>query len=552
VDVDLTEQKRMDSLIMNVIRGTSTSSGNRFFEDLVQALADTLDPHFAFVGEFADSDRKSIRTVSVWSNGRFGQNFEYLLEGSPCEGVLKGEVCLYSEGVADLFPDDKELKVLGVESYLGSPLRDLSGEVIGLLVVMDDKPMQGMERLQSLFQIFAARAGAELEKIRAEKRRSDLEVQLRQAQKMEAVGTLAGGIAHDFNNILTAIQGNSDLLLERRNFDSFEEESLEDIVQATIRAKNLVAQILTFSRREVPNRVNLSLGKVVDETIRLLRASLPAGIRIERTGLESRNTILADGTQIQQAIVNLCTNASHAMENDRGLIEISLRETDGSDWKEVSEKRPFVELSVRDNGSGMEPDLLKLIFDPFFTTKEVGKGTGLGLAVVHGIVKSHDAFISVSSEVGSGTLFRILFPVSEELEKMKEELPTAVLTGKGQRILLVDDESMIVRMTSRLLERLNYEPVGFCDPQEAINSFEAAPDAFDLVLTDQSMPGMSGLDLVEAIRKVREDIPVVLCSGFLGNDFDERAERLGIRHVLQKPQRFDELSEVLGRLLEGK
>lgn len=391
------------------------------------------------------------------------------------------------------------------------------------------------------------------ERRRAEQVQKQLEGQLRQAQKMEALGTLAGGIAHDFNNILGAIVGFTWLARSDLQSPTVVAESLEQISQASDRAIGLVKQILTFSRQGKQERMKMILQPVIKECLKLLRSTLPAAIEIRSEIAEEPLTVMADPTQIHQVMMNLCTNAAHAMKQNPGILLVGLQ---CLSWEEEGES-PSPELgpgmyaliTVRDTGHGMNEGTLKRIFDPFFTTKAPGEGTGLGLAVVHGIVKDHRGAIEVKSDPGVGTVFRIFLPLAETNDTAGEKQPVKICPGRGERILYVDDEPALCRSHRIVLQKIGYEVTAFSSPVEVVSLLRTDPKAYDLVMTDFNMPGMSGLELAVAIGKMNPDLPMILVSGHLGVATRELALQSGIREVLVKPLLPEEVSVVLDRIL---
>jgi len=372
----------------------------------------------------------------------------------------------------------------------------------------------------------------------AEAHRGRLEQQLRQSQKMEAIGTLAGGIAHDFNNILTAILGYAELLRAQVRGQAGVEERLAEIAKAGARAKDLVAQILTFSRRQEHTRTTMSLGPAIDEALKLLRAAIPASIEIDAQVDPDLPPVLADATQIHQVVMNLAANAAAAMAGGPGRLRVrcSAVELDASTAVDAGlHAGRFVRLAIEDSGCGMPPEVLQRIFDPFFTTKGPGEGTGLGLSVVHGIVKAHEGAILVDSRVGEGTAFRIYFPALLERQRSSAPPRARTIEGQGEHVLCVDDEPALVELLRDQLETLGYRVTAHVSPVEALSDFLAHPLDFDVMLTDLTMPGMSGADLAERILKVRPDLPVVMATGYGHVMSEERARELGLRPLLYKP-----------------
>ena len=380
-------------------------------------------------------------------------------------------------------------------------------------------------------------------------KKRELEVQLRQTQRLDALGALSGGIAHDFNNIIGAILGNVHLALEDLPPGNPAGECLQEVRKAGLRAKQLVQQILTFSRQQSPKRAVIALEPVIEESLGLLRATLPGFVTLKTRFAAGVPAVMADSTQIHQVVLNLCTNAWHALENRPGRIEVSLEEAPLQIVQELFHSVPQVLLKVVDTGKGMDEATRKRIFEPFFTTKPVGQGTGLGLSVVHGIVQSHEGMIRVNSQPGEGACFQLYFPAVAESSVEVPGQEEAVIQGRGQHVLLIDDESAQVDLSRRLLERLGYRCTGYLDAQLAVESVRRSPGAFDLVITDYNMPGISGLEVAERIRSIRPLLPVVLNSGFVPPEIKAEAERFGIRRVLSKPNSISELSEVIHQLV---
>jgi PAS domain S-box-containing protein len=382
----------------------------------------------------------------------------------------------------------------------------------------------------------------------AEAHRERLEQQLRQSQKMEAIGTLAGGIAHDFNNILTAILGYAELLRAQVRGQTGLEDRLGEITKAGSRAKDLVSQILTFSRRQEHTRTTMSLGPAIDDALKLMRAAIPATVEIDAAVDPDLPPVLADATQIHQVVMNLAANAAAAMAGEPGrlLVRCSAVELDAASAADLGlAPGRYVRLSIEDTGCGMPPDVLERIFDPFFTTKGPGEGTGLGLSVVHGIVKAHDGAIAVESRVGEGTAFRIYFPALLERQPSRARPRPTAATGQGEHVLCVDDEPALVELLRDQLQTLGYRVSAYVSPLEALSDFLAHPLDFDVLLTDFTMPGMSGADLAERILKVRPDLPVVMATGYGHVVTEERVRELGVRPLLQKPFSMAVLGEAI-------
>lgn len=386
--------------------------------------------------------------------------------------------------------------------------------------------------------------------------RRHLAEQLRQAQKMDAIGQLAGGVAHDFNNILGAILGNTDLALAEIADGQIATECLNEIRKSTLRAKSLVQQILAFSRQQPSERRVLALGSVVEESIQFLRSTIPATARILTHLGTNVPVVMADPAQMHQVLVNLCTNAWHALEDQPGEIEVRLESVtlDEAGVRGMPGVRAgrFACLTVSDTGKGIEREVLGRIFEPFFTTKEPGQGTGLGLSVVHGIVQEHDGWINVTNEPGRGAAFHVYFPAAETVEESSPAPSFPAPSGGGERILFLDDETSLVSIVVRILVRLGYRVTGCASAAEALGVFERNPTGFDLVITDLNMPGVSGLQVAAQIRRTRPDLPVVLCSGRVTDELRQQASAMGVDEIMHKPCGREELSGVIRRLLDAR
>ncbi|SHO53850.1 PAS domain-containing hybrid sensor histidine kinase/response regulator, partial [Desulfopila aestuarii] len=387
---------------------------------------------------------------------------------------------------------------------------------------------------------------------KAEVEREYLQSQLSYAQKMEAIGTLAGGIAHDFNNILSAMLGYAEMVREDSPEGTMAARDLDQVLIAGHRAKELVKQILAFSRQAETERIPLQPAIIVNEVIKLLRASIPTTIAIEQDIDLQCDLILADPVQVHQILMNLCTNAFHAMEVDGGTLSISLKMKTLSQQELIHESQllpgNYIQLSVRDTGTGIEPGIQKKIFDPYFTTKELGKGTGMGLAITHGIIKSYGGFITCESQLGEGTVFTINLPVSEESILSQSNFVDSIVAGT-ERILFIDDEQMLADMGKTMLERLGYKVTVRMSSIEALATFKNQPDAFDLVITDQTMPGMTGSDLARRILQIRPEMPIILCTGFSNQISEEKARLFGIKGFAMKPLAKKDLATLIRKVL---
>jgi len=376
-----------------------------------------------------------------------------------------------------------------------------------------------------------------------------LENRIQQAQKMESIGNLAGGIAHDFNNILTPIIGMSELLLDDLPQNSPERENAEEILKAGKRGSDLVKQILAFSRKSEHRMIPTRVQNILKEVLKLSRSTIPSYIELNQDIQSDCGLILADPTQIHQVAMNIITNAYHAVEENGGQIHVRLKEVN-LDTSDRLDPGKYAMLSISDTGHGMPANLVNKIFDPYFTTKEQGKGTGLGLSVVHGIVKEHKGDVIVYSEVGKGSTFNVYLPL---LEKPKTDDPIHTdeeIRLGTERILLVDDEASIARLEKLMLERVGYIVTMRTSSPDALEAFKVNPSNFDLVISDMTMPNMTGIQLARELKKIRLDIPIIICTGFSERLNEEKAETIGIEGFIMKPVIKSDLSKIVRKVLD--
>jgi len=475
-----------------------------------------------------------------------------------CEMVGYTAEELVGQSAIILYPDEEEFRWVGEEKYRQISKRGTGtvetrwkckdGSVIDVLLsstpIDSDNPTAAVT--------FTAlditdRKHAEEEKLK-------LEAQLQKAQKMESIGTLAGGIAHDFNNILGAVIGFTELSLHQTEKGSELRENLNEVLKAGNRAKELVRQILTFSRQVDQEQKPVQMKSIVKEALTLLRASLPTTIDIQRD-ISSDSLIMGDATQIHQVLMNLCTNAGHAMAQKGGVLEVMLSDVQlGEDF---TIRRPdmnpgaYIKLTVSDTGHGMPKHVLDQIFDPFFSTKDKGEGTGMGLAVVHGIVKSHGGEVYAYSEQGKGSTFTIFFPAFKRRKELENEDREPIPTG-SERILFVDDEPALADIGKLTLESLGYKVRTRYSSIEALELFKNQPEAFDLVITDMTMPKMTGDDLARELMGIRPDIPIILCTGYSSKIDERQAKMIGIRDFVLKPMLRRQIATAIRKVLDEK
>jgi PAS domain S-box-containing protein len=462
---------------------------------------------------------------------------------------LQHMTCMADPVLVGDFSDDRLPR-----SALVAPMT-VMGRTVGCIEVQSYQECAYGQEHTSAMRMAANLAATAVENVSLIKREQAKERQLRQALKMEAIGQLAGGIAHDFNNILAAIIGNCELALMDSSVENPFDHRLKEVLKASNRAKDLVRQILTFSRREEHELEPLKLPSIIDEVLQLLRSSLPSSIEIRQNIDAMAPAILGNATQMHQVIMNLGTNASQAMGAQGGVLEVSLNTVEID--VEFAEAHPglqpgaHIRLVVSDSGCGMNQATAERIFEPFFTTKPQGSGTGLGLAVVHGIVKSHGGAISVYSEASMGTTFTLHLPV---YSRPATELPhrsTVVPPGNGEHVLFVDDEESLASLGKAMLERLGYRVTTEISSIEALKVFRSRPHDFQLVITDQTMPHMSGVELARVMRGIRPDLPVILATGFSTKINAEQAQAIGIQELLLKPNTAQSLGEAIRRALKS-
>ncbi len=454
----------------------------------------------------------------------------------------------------------------GADAYLAKPI-DESVLIAQVKTALRVKKAEDLLRKQKdLLEEMVRKRTAELtnsnvqlkreidERKQAEKEKYELHQQLQQAQKMEAIGTLAGGIAHDFNNILSAIIGFSELAINEAPKETKLCENMEQVLKAGHRAKDLVKQILAFSRKGTQEEKPVSVVPIAKEVLKLLQASLSANIEIWQSYGTDLGAVMADPTQLHQVLMNLCTNAAQAMREKGGILEVKLTRID-LDSKfaaihTVVKPGPHVKLTVSDTGHGMSPKVLERIFEPYFTTKERGEGTGMGLAVVLGIDESHGGTITAKSEPGKGTVFDVLIPILDATAEKKYEEPKMLPSGT-ERILFVDDEQFLIDIADQMLTHLGYNVTTRISSVEALKLFESDPDRFDLVITDMDMPNMSGDSLAQTFIKIRPDIPIILCTGYSDRIDKKRAKELGIKAFAMKPIVMRDMAVIVRKVLDS-
>lgn len=450
-------------------------------------------------------------------------------------------------------------KKAGVAACWSHPFSSTTGKVLGALALYSPVPRTPNREQLGRLKAAARITGLAVERGRAEealrvqhKRELELEGQLHQANKMESIGNLAGGIAHEFNNILSIIISNNELVMEELPEWGLARESTEAIRVAGMRAREVVKQLLTFSRQDNATKKILNIRSVVNESMKLIRSSTPINIEIQQNLSENISPILGNATQINQLLINLCSNAIDAMPNMGGLLTVDLSNANGTQSAKHSKTiKPgqYVSLMISDNGIGMDKEIIDKVFDPYYTTKEIGKGTGVGLAVVKGIVERHGGSIILDSHPGEGTTFTIYLPIHEGLFKDENDVQTVLPTG-DERILYVDDEPSIAKLGELQLNSLGYAAESTTDPLQALEMAKTDPDKFDLVISDIAMPKMTGDHLVTEILKIRPNMPTILCTGYSSKISKKEADNIGVTSFVIKPLSKSELAKTVRKVLD--
>lgn len=541
-----------------------TKDEMRLLDEICRIAVEVCGYRLAWVGFAEQNEDKTVTPVSqvgfergyleslniTWADTKRGR-------GPTGTSIRLGKPYIARDILTDpnFAPWREEAIQRGYASSIALPLF-ADEQVLGALNIYAAEPDAFDEDEVELLTQLAEDLAHGIKVIANDAERKRLEVQLQQGQKMEAVGTLAGGIAHDFNNILMTIIGYAEMTdLFDLAADSSVKSHLEEICKAANRAKDLVRQILTFSRQTAKERLNIQLKPIVKEAVKFLKASIPATIEIRQNIKSEIGTVFADSAQMHQVVMNLCTNAAHAMRDKGGVLEVNLEDVD-LDHEVASgflDLKPghYARLTVSDTGHGIDRNVMDRIFDPFFTTKPKGEGTGMGLAVVHGIVKDHGGAVIVESEPEKGTVFKIFLPRVEQeaAESYTRDLKT--IPGGDETILFVDDEIALVNLAKETLERLGYNVTAKSNGFDALEAFLAQPHRFDLVITDQTMPHMTGAGLAEKVTSIRPDIPIILCTGYSELIREEDAEALGIRKFVYKPLGSRALAETVREVLDS-
>ncbi len=539
---DITERKRFETAMDSVIRGTRRYKGQDFFDSLTRNLAEVLGIRSVMVGRVLEHG--AIRTLSFWLDDGFVENFEAPLEETPCAATLEEEMHSYTDSLQEHFPGHSRLADMGLNSYLGTPIRDANGKPIGILACMDDKSMPVTKFNEDLLLIFATHAGAELSRRLAEEDSEEVKRQLIQAQKLESIGQLAGGVAHDFNNLLVVIQGYVDLAEELVTDNRELSEYHGHIRSSAERAADLTRQLLSFSRRQIMDTKPINLNELILNIGHLLQRLLPESIQFDFIPGSSLGTIEGDQSQLEQAVVNLAVNARDAMPEGGKLtietenIVIDQSYVESHPWAGVGR---YVLLRVSDTGIGIPEEAQDRVFEPFYTTKPEGLGTGLGLSVLFGVVKQHGGFTHLYSEPGKGTEFRIYLPIVERSASSLERKLVRGVTRGTETILLVEDDELVRDLATTFLGRAGYKIIPAEDGEIALEKFRQYSDSISLVILDVVLPKAGGREVMEEIHKIRPDTRILFTSGYSVNGIHTNFILEDNLVLLQKPYSRDDL-----------
>jgi PAS domain S-box-containing protein len=513
---DLSERKRVEDALRAAATGVSEGIGQGFFQTLVQHLALALRVKYVFAGALKKGSKDTVETLAVCAEGTLQPNFEYKLGGTPCENVFENQLCHYPSAVTKLFPEDVLLQEMGVDAYMGVPLFASTGECLGLMAALHDKPIQHAGLAAAILQIYSTRAATELERLRTEESLRIAEQKLYQAQKMQALGNLAGGIAHDFNNILTVIKGCSILALNSIAADNPTYQDIQEIQKAADRAAALTGHLLAFSRQQTVNPRLIDINSAIFDTTRMLGRILGEDVKIVLHLSPETSCINADPGQFDQVVMNLSVNARDAMPQG-GLLEFTTRKIGAGEPREQSAvlgPGEYVFLQISDTGIGMDEATIRRIFEPFYTTKPLGKGTGLGLATVYGIMQRVGGRVGVRSQLGQGTAFDLYFPSAKAASEMRADVQLHPVPSGEETVLLVEDDSALRNLAHKILHAAGYTVLTASGVEGAERVLQEFTGDIALVITDVVMPDGGGDELVSRIARTKPKTKVLFISGY--------------------------------------
>ncbi len=542
------QHTRHELAIKNIATGVSNATGDAFFRHLVEHMATIFGTDYAFIGILNKSDSTKINTLAVYARGEIIDNIEYPLKDTPCANVVKYGACTYPKDIQQQFPDDKMLKTMAIEGYSGRALLDSHDKLLGILVVMDSKPLQHTEEMSELLEIFAARASGETERLNAEDA-------LRRSQKMDAIGQLSGGIAHDFNNQLSIILGYLDFLKTYTAKEKKAARWVEIATNATLRCTDLTRQLLSFSRTQSNEKAVVNINAKIEELKTMLARSITPAIDIQYALDENLWLTEIDPGEFQDAILNMVINARDAMPNGgKLLIETSNKNLDEeyAAFNPSAQAGDYVQLILSDTGCGMDRVTQEHVFEPFYTTKAKNKGTGLGMSMVYGFVNRFKGFIQIYSEVDIGTTLRIYLPRSNASEAVtvNETIDTQKLPCGSETILIVDDELNLLHLADDYLTSLSYKTYLAENASQALDILATHKD-IDCLFSDVVMPGgMNGYELSEQAVKNNPELKILLTSGFTSKTIAQNGQARFAAQMLSKPYRKADLAQHIRLILD--
>jgi len=529
-------------------------TGFDFLREAIRLISEALGGAHVYVGRLVAFER--IEGVVYAAHGELREPFDYALRATPCENVVTSGVCFYPRGVQRLFPEDRALQEMGLESYIGAPLRDSFGRVIGIFWIADVKPLPEVRSMQEQFQVFATRVAHELLREQTEREAQQLREQLMQAQKMESIGRMAGGLAHDFNNMLTAVMGYVELAQSAVPENSPAYGFLNSAILAIEKAAGVTRQLMALARNQPMQRQSLNLNAVVNEALQLAETWIPSHIQIQTYLSESLWQVEADAVQLAQVLQNLLLNARDAIPETGGTITVETKNVvlDAEYARSHYEVVPgeYVMLTVSDTGVGIPPQVRERIFEPFFTTKPRGQGTGLGLSIVYSIVKQLGGHIWVYSEVSKGTTFKIYLPRAHDRASIVAAAPPPAETLRGhETILVVEDEPGVLEVATETLRQHGYTVLAANSPAEALQLAQNYGEPIHLLVTDVVMPIMSGRELAEYLTRLYPQLRVLYVSGYTENTIAHHGVLEAGIHFLPKPYTPAQLAQKVREVLES-
>lgn len=554
---DVSEKKQAEKELDKIYTLATTFHGQELFDRAAGALAEMLSMSYVSIGEIRG---KEVHSMTLFRKGVTEYNAVHPLTGSPCERILASkEMCVYTDKATEQYPNDPTLRTWNIRAFAGVPMFDSRREVIGIVSLLDEQPHEFSDHEKRIISVIGQRLSSELEMLARRKREEQLSEQLAQSQKMESLGTLAGGVAHDFNNILGAVIGYTSLIKKRIAADEQTSRYLEAIEKSAQRAASLSKQLLSFSHKTHGEILPVSVNELIQDTIHIIASSFPKDIAIETQLAEALPPVLGDQNLLGQVVMNLCINARDAVAEhvsrrdgkivitttpfsaNAGFIDLHLSAAPGE----------YVCLTVKDNGVGMKPEVRSRIFEPFYTTKGKGRGTGLGLSMVYGIIRNHNGFIDVYTEVNKGTEFRIFLPAAadrkEELEANADELPR----GNGELIMVVEDEPMLRELVADVLQGQGYVVLAASNGREAVELFRAQKEKVSLVILDMIMPEMDGPATFRALRSLAPSVKVLISSGFSQENGVQRLLSDGASGFVGKPYQTEDLLKIVANQLRS-